>query len=100
MSRGEERPRKWSENSTKIRRKPNCNWLWTWASIGWDGSVRPCCHIFDASGDFGNMSDKPFRKIWNNAEYRASRRFSSKGKIGDLRTICMDCPDATYSEEA
>ena len=87
------------QEETTVRRKPDCFWLWTWASIGWNGSVFPCCHVFDSSSDFGTIADKPFKKVWNNEKYRASRRFSSKGEAAGLRTICMKCPAAPNHEK-
>jgi radical SAM protein with 4Fe4S-binding SPASM domain len=89
-----------SESDTRershLKRKVGCPWLWTQTSINWDGTVSPCCDIFDSSFDFGTMADKPFKDVWNNEKYRASRRFSSKGKLGGLRTICMECPGVLH----
>jgi radical SAM protein with 4Fe4S-binding SPASM domain len=78
------------------RRRPRCSWLWTQATINWDGSISPCCAVYDPSDDFGNVSAEPFRKAWNNENYRASRRFSSKGEVGRTVTVCMRCPLAAY----
>ena len=79
-----------------FHRRVNCSWLWTQATINWDGSVAPCCAVYDPSLDFGNISVTSFHKTWNNEKYRASRRFSSKGEAGSVRTICMQCPLAKH----
>ena len=79
-----------------LKRKVNCSWLWTQTTINWDGSVNPCCAIYDPSGDFGNISDTSLKNIWNNEKYRESRRFSSKGEIGETVTVCMRCPLAMH----
>jgi len=79
-----------------FKRRVNCSWLWTQTTINWDGSVSPCCAIYEPSHDFGNISDRPFNKIWNNEKYMASRCFSSMGVHGGIETICMKCPLAMH----
>jgi len=79
-----------------LKRKVNCSWLWTQTTVNWDGSVNPCCAIYDPSEDFGNISDTSLKNIWNNEKYRESRRFSSKGEVGDTVTVCMRCPLAMH----
>jgi radical SAM protein with 4Fe4S-binding SPASM domain len=88
-----------SENihaQNNFQRRVNCSWLWTQATINWDGSVAPCCAVYDPSFDFGSISGNPFKKAWNNEKYRASRRFSSRGETGKVRTVCMQCPLAKH----
>ncbi len=77
-------------------RRANCSWLWTQTTINWDGSVSPCCAIFEPTHDFGNISDSAFKEVWNNEKYMASRCFSSKGQHGVIETICMRCPLAIH----
>jgi radical SAM protein with 4Fe4S-binding SPASM domain len=79
-----------------FKRRINCKWLWTQTTINWDGSISPCCAIFDPSDDFGTLSGTRFRKVWNNEKYRASRRFSAKGETGEIKTVCMRCPIAMH----
>ena len=79
-----------------LKRKVNCSWLWTQTTVNWDGGVSPCCAIYDPSEDFGNISGTPLNEVWNNKKYRESRRFSSKGEIGDTLTVCMRCPLAMH----
>ena len=80
------------------KRRVNCSWLWTQATINWDGSVAPCCAVYEPSFDFGSISETSFKKVWNNEQYRASRRFSSKGETGKVMTVCMQCPLAKHGE--
>lgn len=80
-----------------LKRRINCTWLWTQTTINWDGSVSPCCAIYDPSEDFGDISSTSLKEIWNNEKYRESRRFSSKGEIGNTTTICMRCPLAMHN---
>jgi radical SAM protein with 4Fe4S-binding SPASM domain len=77
-----------------LKRRVHCLWLWTQSTINWDGSISPCCAIYDPSDDFGTLSNNHFKKVWNNEKYRASRRFSSKGETSGIRTVCMRCPIA------
>ena len=79
-----------------VSRRADCLWLWTQSTINWDGSISPCCAIFDPADDFGTLSGSRFRKAWNNEKYRASRRFSSTGEIGSIKTVCMRCPLALH----
>jgi radical SAM protein with 4Fe4S-binding SPASM domain len=85
-----------SGGGQELRRKANCSWLWTQTTINWDGSVSPCCAIYDPAEDFGNISRTALRNIWNNRKYRESRRFSSKGEAGETLTVCMKCPLAMH----
>ena len=79
-----------------FKRRINCSWLWTQATINCDGSVSPCCAIFDPSEDFGNLSRESFKNVWNNEKYRASRHFSSTGEARGTITIYMRCPLAYH----
>lgn len=80
-----------------LKRRINCTWLWTQTTINWDGSVSPCCAIYDPCEDFGDISSTSLKEIWNNEKYRESRRFSSTGEIGNTVTICMRCPLAMHN---
>ena len=84
------------EGDREFRRRVNCSWLWTQTTINWDGSVSPCCAIYEPSHDFGNITDTSFKRVWNNRKYMASRRFSSKGETSDIETVCMRCPLAMH----
>lgn len=69
-----------------------CYFLWKTATINWDGSVSPCCCVYEPSTDFGNIMEEPFRRIWNNASFRSARARFRPGTGGDgPRTICHAC---------
>jgi len=68
----------------------DCSFLWTQSVINWDGSVLPCCTIFDPIYKFGNMLETPFRAIWNNEKYTSSRRLIAGGNSA-IKTICNTC---------
>jgi radical SAM protein with 4Fe4S-binding SPASM domain len=91
-----ERPGEDIHAHNNFQRRVNCSWLWTQATINWDGSVAPCCAVYEPSFDFGSISGASFKKVWNNEMYRASRRFSSRGETGSVTTVCMQCPLAKH----
>jgi len=73
-------------------RDPPCFFLWRTVTVNWDGSVSPCCCVYEASTDFGNLMEEPFSKIWNNAKYRSARAlFSRRADRGTAGTICSAC---------
>ncbi|MHA2282360.1 MAG: radical SAM/SPASM domain-containing protein [Promethearchaeota archaeon] len=78
-------------------RDGKCGYLWKVATINWDGSVFPCCWIYENKHSFGNILQKEFKGIWNNEYFRSSRRlFAKKGKTitpdSELKeTICYQC---------
>lgn len=60
-------------------RQETCKWLWNSTVVNWDGSVSPCCGVFERKWDFQSCydgaSDRPsFRQIWNGPRYRLARR--------------------------
>ena len=72
-----------------------CAFLWVQAVINGNGAVSPCCAVYPAEYDFGNMfSDGGFKKIWNNENYRTARRIIREKKTRsseDMRNICAHC---------
>jgi radical SAM protein with 4Fe4S-binding SPASM domain len=85
-----------ASSEQNYKRRPNCTWLWTQTTINWDGSVSPCCAIFDPAEDFGNIQKSPLHRIWNNNKYRSSRLFSATGELNGVETVCMRCPLAMH----
>lgn len=83
-----------------FKRQPNiqkgyCGYLWKIATINWDGSVFPCCWVFESEHKFGNITEQGFKEIWNNELFRSSRDLfirNSTGKSpGAQKTICYQC---------
>jgi radical SAM protein with 4Fe4S-binding SPASM domain len=75
-----------------------CPYLWKMLTVNWDGSVFPCCWVYDEEHIFGNILEQPFEEIWNNECFRSarllfSRRYSSFLKSGFKfqETICSRC---------
>ena len=74
-----------------------CGYLWNVATINWDGSVLPCCWIYDNEHSFGNIMEQDFEDIWNNVYFRSSRKlFSNKSEpllseTDTQETVCYQC---------
>lgn len=76
------------------KRKPNkkiCSYLWTTSVINWDGSVVPCCSVYDEKYDFGNVFSDGFKNVWNGSKYRAARRLIGRSFKIDTPIICINC---------
>ena len=75
-----------------------CVYLWKAATINWDGSVFPCCWIYENEHKFGNIMEEAFKTIWNNELFRSSRslfkpnkKSFSKSQNNHKQTICYKC---------
>lgn len=61
-------------------RQTSCKWLWNSAVINWDGSISPCCGVFEKSWDFtscgsGSSGEKlTVHRAWNSTRYRLARQ--------------------------
>jgi MoaA/NifB/PqqE/SkfB family radical SAM enzyme len=74
-------------------RPKTCNFLWIQSAINWNGSVSPCCALYDEKYDFGNAFDISFTKVWNNDKYRQARKIvrTKKTNKSDLQNVCSCC---------
>lgn len=72
--------------------KKRCYFLWKTLTVNWDGSVSPCCCVYEPSTDFGNIKEG-FHQIWNNDLFRSSRALFRKnnGSLSKVHTICRPC---------
>lgn len=67
-----------------------CRWLWTRVVINANGSVSPCCAIWEEKFDFGNAYDAGLMAVWNNKKYQKARQLVRTGKpIKEI--ICSKC---------
>lgn len=80
-----------SERKEKSEAK-SCYFLWTTAAINPDGSVSPCCALYNQAFDFGNVfeSGQSFRDVWNGERYVESRKMVA-GRKSRIKTICGIC---------
>jgi radical SAM protein with 4Fe4S-binding SPASM domain len=80
--------------SNKIKKKTKvkeCSWLWTQATINWNGSVSTCCAVWFEKYDVGNINSVPFRKIWNNRKYQEARQINRGNCINAPDNVCNIC---------
>jgi radical SAM protein with 4Fe4S-binding SPASM domain len=75
----------------KINYKKSCKLLWTESVIQPDGSVSPCCAVWQDRYDFGNINNSLFASIWNNKKYKQARRIIKGNHISDKDHICYIC---------
>lgn len=79
-----------------------CDYLWSVATINWDGSVLPCCWIYNNEHSFGNIIENNFAEIWNNIYFRSSRNLFNKKNslsasgVDPKDTICYKCKMFTH----
>jgi len=80
-------------NSRKRAQSRTCSFLWIQSVVNWNGSVSPCCAVYEEKYDFGNMFETSFKEIWNNDKYRASRRMIRRKRVdkSSPQTICAHC---------
>jgi MoaA/NifB/PqqE/SkfB family radical SAM enzyme len=77
------------------KRYSRCGWHYTSAAVNWDGSVAPCCTVFEKRDDFGSLGpngERPYMDVVNNAAFRSVRdRFSGRAKA-PTGLVCENCP--------
>lgn len=78
------------EKKERRVKKGICPFLWFVTVVNWDGSVSPCCAIYDKKYDFGNAFTGSIKEIWNNREYRASRDMVAR-RPAEMSTVCANC---------
>ncbi len=80
----------------KRRKQPTVCWRpWTETAINWDGSVSPCCAVWNKDEDYGNINQQSFIQIWNNEQYVAARQ-AILGRKDAPETICSTCKRNGY----
>jgi radical SAM protein with 4Fe4S-binding SPASM domain len=80
----------------KPKKSFKCDLLWTETVINWDGSILPCCSVFDEKYSFGNIKENSFKEIWNNDKYLSARSDVLGRKNDKVKTICRICKANGY----
>lgn len=56
----------------------SCKWLWNSIVVNWDGSISPCCGVFEKKWDIaaycGDGQKPALHPAWNSHRYRLARR--------------------------
>jgi MoaA/NifB/PqqE/SkfB family radical SAM enzyme len=74
-----------------------CAWHYGYSTVNANGTVSPCCALWEQKDDFGQVSpgETSFTTIWNNVQYQKSRAaFANKSlpELEDVDTVCLRCP--------
>lgn len=68
-----------------------CPYLWRMAFFSHDGSVNPCCDVFDQRHAFGKIdATHSFEEIWNSPRFVSARARFAGGRETEP-TICTAC---------
>jgi len=72
-----------------------CDWHYISSAINWDGTVAPCCTVFDNKDDFGKLdygNDSGYMATINGDKYRGIRNLFAGRSRKPLGLICERCP--------
>ncbi|MBF0345958.1 MAG: radical SAM protein [Nitrospirae bacterium] len=79
-------------------RQRSCKWLWDASVVNWDGSVAPCCGVYEKNWDFDNcfVARGTFAGVWNSPRYQYARRLVRAHAQGTHSTAALHkrCKDA------
>jgi MoaA/NifB/PqqE/SkfB family radical SAM enzyme len=83
--------------------QPICKWPWAGMTVNPNGSVSPCCSVEDQGDDFGSIFAGTFGSLWNNRNYRRSRRHVIRYARGETPIqprsdhVCERCTAIGYA---
>ncbi len=82
---------------TDVKKKKNfCALPWKEAAVNWDGSVLPCCSVYQEQYSFGNAFEQGFRAVWNGPMYRSARAQIARSSAGPT-TVCHICKSTGFT---
>jgi radical SAM protein with 4Fe4S-binding SPASM domain len=70
--------------------KGACFYLYRSVTINPDGTLAPCCAVWESRHSFGDLAHADFSEIWNNASYQSARGLFSR-KEYSAKTVCSRC---------
>ncbi len=76
-------------NQRNLNQNELCDKIWRHLTIQWDGTVVPCCNIYDKQISFGNVKEKTLKEIWNGERMKGFRKAHILGR-GKIK-FCKDC---------
>lgn len=77
----------------KAEQKNSCAWHYAYSLVNANGTVSPCCALWEEKEDFGTVTTH-FHEIWNNRLFQKARcSLSATPPIGleDVTTVCDTC---------
>jgi len=78
-----------------------CFYLYRAMTVNPNGEVSPCCVVYHAQHDFGNLLTDNLDDIWNNRQYKSSRALFSRQPYAERGgTVCEACPLFKYESAA
>ena len=93
---------KWSrydyEEGQRKNKTVGCVFLDTMMVINPNGSVSPCCGVYEEKWDFGNVFDRGVFDVWNNEKYRRARETVRKRDASDRTLVCSYCVENGFLE--
>jgi radical SAM protein with 4Fe4S-binding SPASM domain len=81
----------------EVKKKKNfCSLPWKETVINWDGSVLPCCAVYEEKYSFGNAFTEGFKNIWNSEAYIAARKELAQ-RQNSSKTVCHTCKASGFT---
>jgi len=78
------------------KQKSFCDLPWKETVINWEGSVLPCCAVFEEKYSYGGAFKKRFKDIWNDKKYIAARK-ELLGEENEGGTVCHICKASGFT---
>ena len=79
------------ESGKKVKKeKCFCDLPWKETVVKWNGTVLPCCAVFEDKFSYGDAFEKRFKEVWNDRKYLAARK-ELLGKENEGGTVCHIC---------
>ena len=84
------------EHKEVKEQKSFCDLPWKETVINWDGSILPCCAVFEDKYSYGDAFKSSFKNVWNGKKYVAARR-ELLGEENEGGTICHICKASGFT---
>lgn len=84
------------EHKEVKEQKTFCDLPWKETVINWNGSVLPCCAVFEEKYSCGDAFRNKFKDMWNSEKYVAARK-ELLGEENEGGTICHICKASGFT---
>jgi hypothetical protein len=86
----------------EIRPARRCGWHYLTSTVNCDGTVAPCCTLYEKQDDFGQLDyrqNDSYMQVLNNEKFRSVRvRFASR--VTSRWALCEKCPTPSMMRNA